>query len=357
MIPFFRKIRKKMADDNRPLKYARYAIGEIVLVVIGILIALQINNWNEERKRRVEERDLLLELRRELELNLKELNNFNNSADQTVKDLELYWSYFKKEKYALNKDLVVDFVFSITETKPFSSEFNTLNSVITTSRINLINNEELRFYLNRLISAKKQLQDLDDERISLRNTQVIPELRKYFDLKNLRSYFLDPQKYDSKIYAENVYTFFSNGNYSSLISEYQKLLSFESGTCSWVIGILKETKGIIDLELKKYDDIPNKAIYGEINIFYWDGKMNFVPLESQNKQHTLWKGKVKLKEGEVAFVNRNSFAIGWIGSTFPAGDLIEKEGDYGKNLPVKEGTYIVIFDLENNTYEFIKQDD
>ena len=50
MIPFFRKIRKKMADDNRPLKYARYAIGEIVLVVIGILIALQINTWNEEKK-------------------------------------------------------------------------------------------------------------------------------------------------------------------------------------------------------------------------------------------------------------------------------------------------------------------
>ena len=49
MINFFRKIRKKMADDNRPLKYARYAIGEIVLVVLGILIALQINNWNENR--------------------------------------------------------------------------------------------------------------------------------------------------------------------------------------------------------------------------------------------------------------------------------------------------------------------
>jgi len=50
MIPFFRKIRKKMADDNQFFKYSRYAIGEIVLVVIGILIALQINTWNEERK-------------------------------------------------------------------------------------------------------------------------------------------------------------------------------------------------------------------------------------------------------------------------------------------------------------------
>ncbi len=50
MIPFFRKIRKKMADENKPIKYLRYAIGEIVLVVIGILIALQINNWNESQE-------------------------------------------------------------------------------------------------------------------------------------------------------------------------------------------------------------------------------------------------------------------------------------------------------------------
>jgi hypothetical protein len=55
MIPFFRKIRKKLADDNKPLKYLRYAIGEIVLVVIGILIALQINNWNQEKKEKQKE--------------------------------------------------------------------------------------------------------------------------------------------------------------------------------------------------------------------------------------------------------------------------------------------------------------
>jgi len=53
MINFFRKIRKQLADDNKPLKYMRYAIGEIVLVVLGILIALSINNWNEEQKERV----------------------------------------------------------------------------------------------------------------------------------------------------------------------------------------------------------------------------------------------------------------------------------------------------------------
>jgi hypothetical protein len=62
MINFFRKIRRKLADDNKPSKYARYAIGEIVLVVIGILIALSINNWNEQRKNNDLEREFNTDL-------------------------------------------------------------------------------------------------------------------------------------------------------------------------------------------------------------------------------------------------------------------------------------------------------
>jgi len=50
MIKFFRKIRRQLLTENRFSKYLLYAIGEIVLVVIGILIALQINIWNENRK-------------------------------------------------------------------------------------------------------------------------------------------------------------------------------------------------------------------------------------------------------------------------------------------------------------------
>jgi len=69
MTPFFRKIRKKMADDNKPIKYLRYAIGEIILVVIGILIALQINNWNEEKKSIQKGREILADIRENVEYN------------------------------------------------------------------------------------------------------------------------------------------------------------------------------------------------------------------------------------------------------------------------------------------------
>ena len=57
MLTFFRRIRKGLLGSGQARKYLLYAIGEIALVVIGILIALQINNWNEWRKDRIIEKE------------------------------------------------------------------------------------------------------------------------------------------------------------------------------------------------------------------------------------------------------------------------------------------------------------
>src|SRR5210317_1373022 len=83
MIKFFRKIRQKMLTDNKFNKYLIYGIGEIILVVIGILIALQINNWNENRRLRAVEIKLLKELRNDLMVTLEELAmDIPNLSDQ-----------------------------------------------------------------------------------------------------------------------------------------------------------------------------------------------------------------------------------------------------------------------------------
>ena len=65
MIKFFRKIRQKMLTENKISKYFLYAIGEIVLVVIGILIAISINNWNENIKEKQQEKVILTTLKKE----------------------------------------------------------------------------------------------------------------------------------------------------------------------------------------------------------------------------------------------------------------------------------------------------
>jgi len=81
MIGFFRRIRKKLADDNKPLKYMRYAIGEIVLVVVGILIALQVNNWNNELENRLLEVKILEEIQSNLENDLEEIKDDINTME------------------------------------------------------------------------------------------------------------------------------------------------------------------------------------------------------------------------------------------------------------------------------------
>lgn len=74
MIKFFRKIRKNLLTENKISKYLIYAIGEIVLVVIGILIALQINNWNEGKKLRKSEIKVLEALREGFKADSLDLN-------------------------------------------------------------------------------------------------------------------------------------------------------------------------------------------------------------------------------------------------------------------------------------------
>ena len=73
MLGFLRRIRRSLIDQGHLKKYFIYAIGEIILVVAGILIALQINNWNEQRKSRTEAQQLLLVLKANSESNIRSL--------------------------------------------------------------------------------------------------------------------------------------------------------------------------------------------------------------------------------------------------------------------------------------------
>ena len=74
MIKFFRKIRQNLLIENKTVKYFKYAIGEIILVVIGILIALQINNWNENRKVNIIQQKYLTLLKQEALSNITSMD-------------------------------------------------------------------------------------------------------------------------------------------------------------------------------------------------------------------------------------------------------------------------------------------
>ena len=82
MIKFFRRIRQQLLSQNRFSKYLLYAIGEIVLVVIGILIALQVNNWNETKKEQIKIRKYAESLIQDLENDLIMIDTIQYIANE-----------------------------------------------------------------------------------------------------------------------------------------------------------------------------------------------------------------------------------------------------------------------------------
>ena len=107
MIKFLRKIRFELINKNMNTKYFKYAIGEIILVVIGILLALQFNNWNEARKRQLELDKLLYDIEEDLIVNYKQANavlRFYKKQDSIAKRIaakELTERDYR-ENYSLN---------------------------------------------------------------------------------------------------------------------------------------------------------------------------------------------------------------------------------------------------------------
>ncbi len=87
MIKFFRKIRQNLLMENKTGKYFKYALGEIVLVMIGILLALQINNWNEKRKETNQTIGLLENMIKDLKTDIsildRQIDNFNQHINSS----------------------------------------------------------------------------------------------------------------------------------------------------------------------------------------------------------------------------------------------------------------------------------
>lgn len=101
MIKFFRRIRQKLLSEGKTGKYLKYAIGEIVLVVIGILIALQINTWNEGRKEQSRELNYLTGIKADLEVDLTRIESAIERYHRKISKL-----YFLDSTFILPRNFI-----------------------------------------------------------------------------------------------------------------------------------------------------------------------------------------------------------------------------------------------------------
>jgi len=167
MIKFFRKIRYDLMEKNKTGKYFKYAIGEILLVVIGILIALSINNWNEDRKNRLKEAVYLEGIKTDLEWDIKYLDfliPFNNTR------IKEYASLDSVVKLRSDKIFEIEFseIFDLSnQTGTFYPRSGAYSSLINENSAGLIQNRELLANIKFLydieyVRASLLGQELDD---------------------------------------------------------------------------------------------------------------------------------------------------------------------------------------------------
>ncbi|GAA4280351.1 DUF6090 family protein [Gaetbulibacter aestuarii] len=141
MIKIFRNIRRKLLKENKTIGYLKYAVGEILLVVIGILIALQVNNWNEERKFKLQEALILRDIKSDLQASILEVNDNIAFNSRTIKNNLKIITYLEKD---LPYDTSLDTVFGqITNwASPYFS-YSAYES-LKNKGLDLIENDRLR---------------------------------------------------------------------------------------------------------------------------------------------------------------------------------------------------------------------
>lgn len=143
MIKFFRRIRQNLLSENRFSKYLLYAIGEILLVVIGILIALQINNSNEARKQRAQELHYLKNIKTDLKLNIAHLDNYIATREKAINSANTIIEHYEGKPL---EDLEAFNVHAINiyTWQKFTQINNTFQELVNSGNLALISNDSIK---------------------------------------------------------------------------------------------------------------------------------------------------------------------------------------------------------------------
>jgi len=188
MIPFFRKIRKKMADDNKPMKYMRYAIGEIVLVMVGILLALQVNNWNELNKETKEEKVILSSFNQEFSLKKDQIEKVRTEYNELVNSTKVLMSLIGKTSIELQETNIDSLLSSSISISNYLPTEYVISDVLSSGKLSLLTSKSFRKLLFSWTQEIKQKENTYAMLYQYFMEQLIPYLNKHTSLKNIDMY-------------------------------------------------------------------------------------------------------------------------------------------------------------------------
>lgn len=203
MIKFFRRIRFNLMSENKTGKYLKYAIGEIILVVIGILIALQINTWNQEKQNRKQESQILTQLLNEYNSNLEQINSKIYIRQEVLKSSLIILNYRNRAFSEINPDSFNLHLSRVITRPTFDPELGVTNELSSSGKLYLIRNSELR---NRITSFSSILSELKEEEIVTFNhveNLFIPFISEHYQLGRVMAEFLNDADFKATFTLDN----------------------------------------------------------------------------------------------------------------------------------------------------------
>jgi hypothetical protein len=231
MIKFFRKIRENLIMENKTGKYFKYAIGEIVLVVIGILIALSINNWNENRKNKIIEHTYLENIKADFILNLSSLDKFILDRENSIKASDSILEFFNGER-DLDINAFNRYSVNVMVWFPFEQHDNTYKELLNSGNLSIITNKNIKDRIQNMQASFKKVAFIEGEMQQDFERYLYDPFFSIADLEtSLKSYGGENTKLDStqvnKLINNQSYKngfVLSSYNSESLINEYSILL-------------------------------------------------------------------------------------------------------------------------------------
>ncbi len=178
MLKFFRQIRQRLINQGQIKKYTIYAIGEILLVVIGILIALQINTWNNESIKRQEEIKMLKEIKVGFESDYRDLEGNKRVLEEAMTSTQIIKKVFYKD-FAYHDSLSVHFarIFATPIFVANTSAFETLKS----KGVDLISNDTLRVHILNMYDFEYERIKLIEGGFFLNHEFISEKIVQHFD--------------------------------------------------------------------------------------------------------------------------------------------------------------------------------
>jgi Family of unknown function (DUF6090) len=193
MAKLFNKIRRTLVADkpsvSRTTNYLKYAIGEIVLVVIGILIALSINNWNNERNKKRDATALSNRLLIETKKNIKNLDIQILRVKQLRAETKSLLMIFGPKYKLKNSRLLDSLMYSIISTPLYNSNSTTLNEALSTGQISLLKSDSIRALLYEIPQKVNNIKNYEDEMTRDIENNIMPYLYNEISLRQMDEAF------------------------------------------------------------------------------------------------------------------------------------------------------------------------